>query len=122
MNIKITEAGIKDVAGIIEFEKKCFVCVTDRFSPKNITNHIKSATCRITIIKDKKYILASCTGFLRHFKVPSGRIYKIDVSPALKQKVSAVYFIRNGVLVLRNKMQFSFAEVRISNTPTQNVY
>lgn len=124
MDIKITEATIKDINGIVEFEKECFICVTDRFLPRNITNQIKSKTCRITIIKDKKgNILASATGFLRHFKVPSGRIYKIGVSPALKQKgIGSLLLQEMESWFLKHKMQFSFAEVRESNIPSRKMF
>jgi ribosomal protein S18 acetylase RimI-like enzyme len=124
MDIKIVEATLKDIDAIMEFEKKCFPCVTDRFPKRNLRHQIKSDKCRITVIKNKKgEVCASATGFLRHFKTPSGRIYKIGVLSELKQRgIGSRLLQEMEAWFVKNKMLDTYAEVRESNKPSRNMF
>jgi ribosomal-protein-alanine N-acetyltransferase len=124
MELKIVEATLEDVDNIMEFEKKCFPCVTDRFPKRNIRHQIKSDKCRITIIKNQQgQVCASATGFLRHFKIPSGRIYKIGVLPELKQKgIGSMLLQEMEAWFVKCKMIDTYAEVRESNIPSRKMF
>ncbi len=124
MELKIVEATLEDIDAIMAFEKKCFPFSTDRFPRRNIRHQLKSDNCRITIIKNKNNeVCASATGFLRHFKIPSGRIYKIGVLPELKQRGIGSKLLQEMESWFRKrKMVHSYAEVRKSNAPSRGMF
>ena len=124
MEIKTQIAVPSDAQAIVEFERKCFPCVTDRFSIKNIRYQLISKTCRILIIKDESNeICALVTGFLRHFKIPSGRVYKIGVFPYLQKKGIGSMLLKNIEKWFKeNNMTSSYAEVRKSNIASRSMF
>ena len=122
--MKIVRAKPTELADIIAFEEKCFPCVTDRFAARNILHQLKSETCLILIAKDEEgKICALVTGFLRHFKHPSGRVYKIGVLPDFKRKgIGSLLLNKIENWFVKNKMKSSYAEVRESNTPSRSMF
>lgn len=109
---------------LFEFEKKCFEHPADQFPKRNLLHLIKSSTSRTLIIRDEDgFICATVTGLLRHFKVPSGRIYKIGVRPDMKKRgigsalIKAIeeWFVTSG-------MKKSCAEIRESNSPSRTMF
>ena len=123
-NMKIIKAEPQDLAEITAFEEKCFPCVTDRFAAKNILHQIKSKTCLILIVRDEEgKICALVTGFLRHFKQPSGRVYKIGVLPDFKRKGLGSKLLKKiENWFAENNMKRSYAEVRKSNKASRGMF
>lgn len=113
-----------DAQAIVDFERECFPCVTDRFPIKNIKYQLKSNTCLIIVCKTATgKICALVTGFLRHFKQSSGRVYKIGVLPDLKRKgIGSLLLKKIEKWFLENGMQCSYAEVRESNKASRGMF
>ncbi|HNX77542.1 MAG TPA: GNAT family N-acetyltransferase [Candidatus Rifleibacterium sp.] len=124
LNLKVLVATPADVNDLFAFEKLCFEHAPDQFPKRNLRHLITSPTSRTMIIRDEQgVIFATVTGLLRHFKVPSGRIYKIGVLPGLKKRGIGSFLIRTVEDWFRSQgMQRSCAEVRESNSPSRHMF
>lgn len=122
--MNIVKAVPSDAQAIVEFEAKCFPCVTDRFSIRNIRYQLSSKTCQILVAKDENgNVGALVTGFFRHFKEPSGRVYKIGVLPSMQRTgIGSLLLSEIEKWFLKQKMQRSFAEVRESNKASRGMF
>jgi len=120
----VVSATPDDVDDLFAFEKICFEHAVDRFPKRNLRHLITSPTSTTLIIRDEEgKIFATVTGLLRHFKVPSGRVYKIGVLPDRKQKGTGSFLIRAIEDWFReNGMKRTCAEVRESNTPSRRMF
>lgn len=123
-NLQTIVAKPADVDELFAFEKTCFEHAADRFPRRNLLHLIKSRTSRTIIIRDEKgAICATVTGLLRHFKIPSGRIYKIGVGPTMKKRGIGSFLIQTiEKWFLKSGMKKSCAEVRESNTPSRKMF
>lgn len=121
---KIIKAKPSDVEELMLLEKKCFKHKVDRFPKRNLLHLINSVTSQTLIIKDKQgKVLAEVIGLLRHFKIPSARIYKIGVDPSLQKKgVGSLLIGAIEKWFLKNKMKKSCAEVRASNIASLTMF
>jgi ribosomal protein S18 acetylase RimI-like enzyme len=122
--MKFVEATVNDVPALHEFEKKCFHRPEDQFPTRNLRHLIVSSTSLTLLVKDESgKIIGEVIGLLRHFKIPSGRVYKIGVAPdiqqrgmgsALLQKIEE-WFVENG-------MKKSCAEIRENNKASRGMF
>lgn len=122
--LKLIEAGPQDLDDLMRFEKACFKEKPDQFPRRNLRHLITSPTSKTFVAKDQDgKIIAEVIGLLRHFKVPSGRVYKIAVDPCLQKKgmgsklIAAIesWFVSEGMIR-------SCAEVRESNTASRTMF
>ncbi len=123
-DLKVIVATPADVNDLFAFEKICFEHAADQFPKRNLLHIIKSPTGRTVILRDQEgKIFATATGLLRHFKVPSGRIYKIGVLPGLKKRGLGTFLVQAMENWFREMgMKKSCAEVRQSNTPSRKMF
>lgn len=122
--LKIIEAVVADLDDLMRFEKVCFKEKPDQFPRRNLKHLITSPTSKTLVVKDKNgKIVAEVIGLLRHFKIPSGRVYKIAVDPSLQKKgmgsklLAAIesWFTSKG-------MKKACAEVRESNIGSRTMF
>ncbi len=120
----VTVATPDDLNDLFAFEKICFEHEADRFPRRNLLRQITSKTSRVYILRDDSgRMCATVTGLLRHFKIPSGRIYKIGVLPEMKKRGIGSFLIRTVENWFREKgMRKSCAEVRESNSPSRRMF
>jgi len=113
----------RDAAGLHALEKRCFAPV-DVFSTRRWRSLLRSSTTRGLVIRGSHGgILASVFGLLRHFHIPSGRVYKIAIDASLRglglgsRLLGAIeeQFCRAG-------MVRSCAEVREGNLPSRSLF
>lgn len=123
-NYKTIIADAKIVSELFEFEKICFEHTADRFPKRNLKHLIESPTSRTLIIRDENgQICAEIIGLIRHFKVASGRIYKIGVRPDMKKRGIGSYLIQTiEKWFKKSGMKKSCAEVRESNMASRNMF
>ncbi len=123
-SFKVVVATPKDLDDLFAFEKICFEHEADRFPRRNLLHQITSPTSRIFILREENgRIFATVTGLLRHFKIPSGRIYKIGVLPEMKKRGIGSFLIRTVENWFRKQgMHKSCAEVRESNSPSRRMF
>lgn len=123
MNYAISNANIADATALYKLESDCFSAI-DIFSKRQFLRLLKSPTCKILVIRGADgSILAEIIGLLRHFSIPSGRIYKLAVHPTIRG---------NGLgrkLIAAMESEFEkagmcrvVAEVRVSNTPSAALF
>lgn len=121
---KLLIAGPGDIADLREFEAIVFEHQPDRFSKRSLLHLATAPTSRTYILRDEKgKIYAEIIGLLRHFKIPSGRIYKIGVRPDMKKRgvgsflINAIeeWFVESG-------MKRSCAEIRESNVASRTMF
>ena len=112
------------VSELIEFEKICFENLPDRFSKRSLTHLIVAPTSRTIIIRDESgKICAEVIGLLRHFKIPSGRVYKIGVRPDYARRGVGSALVRVIEQWFKEcRMKKACAEVRESNTPSRRMF
>ncbi len=113
-----------DVHDLFAFEKICFEHAVDQFPKRNLLHLIKSPTSRTFIMRDENgQIFATVTGLIRHFKVPSGRVYKVGVLPGMKKRGIGSFLIETIEKWFRQSgMKKSCAEVREGNAPSRNMF
>ena len=123
-DLRFVTAKTDDLDSLIELEKICFKHKEDRFSRNSLRHLMTAKTCKTIIIKNKSHeILGEVIGLLRHFRIPSGRIYKIGVHPSLRKKGAGSELVKRIEHWFReNKMYKSFAEIRISNKPSIKMF
>ncbi|MBU1105935.1 MAG: GNAT family N-acetyltransferase [Candidatus Riflebacteria bacterium] len=109
---------------LFEFEKVCFENKPDQFSKRSLRHLIVSPTSRTIIIRNEKgKICAAAIGLLRHFKIPSGRIYKIGVLTEFARRGVGTALIEEIEKWFKNSgMKKTCAEVRESNTPSRRMF
>jgi len=115
----------KEIVGeLMEFEKICFEHEPDRFSKRSLTHLITAPTSRTIIIRDENgKIGAAVIGLLRHFLIPSGRVYKIGVRPEFARRGVGSALVREIERWFRKcGMKKTCAEVRESNTPSRRMF
>lgn len=123
-DLRFVSAKPSDLDGLIEFEKVCFSNLPDRFSRKNLRHLMTSKTCKTILIKNKSQeIVGEVIGLLRHFKIPSGRVYKIATHPKLRTKgVGSELLRRIEQWFIKQEMIKSCAEVRITNKASRGMF
>lgn len=116
-NLRFVTAKPSDLDGLMDLEKKCFKHKEDQFSRSSLRHLMTAKTCKTILIKNHSHeIVGEVIGLLRHFKIPSGRVYKIGVSPSLQKKGVGSELLRRIEKWFRKMdMVKSFSEIRISN-------
>jgi ribosomal-protein-alanine N-acetyltransferase len=76
------------------------------------------------LLKDAKgEIVGEVIGFLRNYKVPSGRVYKIGVSPDIQAKGIGSYLLKEIESRFKKAgMVRSCAEVRVGNGSSRAMF
>ena len=123
-NFKFIVATKDIVDELTEFEKICFEHKPDHFSKRSLRHLIVSPTSRTIIIRNEKgKICAAVIGLLRHFKIPSGRIYKIGVLPEFARRGVGTALIKEiEKWFKKSGMKKTCAEVRESNAPSRRMF
>lgn len=123
-DLRFVSAKPSDLDNLIEFEKICFSNTPDRFSRKSLRHLMTTQTCKTILIKNKSQeIVGEVIGLLRHFKIPSGRIYKIATHPQLRKKgVGSELVKRIEQWFRKEKMLKTCAEVRIANKASRKMF
>lgn len=122
--LDIIEAVVSDLDDLMRFEKACFTEKADQFPRRNLRHLITSPTSKTLLVKDKKgKIIAEVIGLLRHFKIPSGRVYKIAVDPSLQKKgMGSKLLAAIESWFISKSMKKSCAEVRESNIGSRTMF
>ncbi|GAB4282390.1 MAG: hypothetical protein Kow0029_27940 [Candidatus Rifleibacteriota bacterium] len=122
--MKFVEAKIEDVPALHEFEKKCFRRPEDQFPMRNLRHLIVSPTSMTLLIKDENgQIIGEVIGLLRNFKIPSGRVYKIGVSPEVQKRGLGTTLLKEIEGWFKKKgMKRSCAEVREGNKASRAMF
>ena len=117
-------ATSKDLPALLEFEEHCFEHVADRFPRRNLLHLINSSTSRtLLLIDDEGKVFGEIIGLLRHFKIPSGRIYKIGVRADMKKRGIGSLLIREmEKWFIESAMKKSCAEIRESNVASRTMF
>ena len=112
-----------DAAGIHALERRCFGPV-DVFSLRRWRRLLQSPTVTGLVIHGRKgEILAGVFGLLRHFRVPSGRVYKIAIDPSLQGQGIGTCLLRLIEERFRRAgMSRSCAEVRAGNIRSRGMF
>ncbi len=123
-NFKLCTAEPSEAKALHQFEKKCFQHKVDQFPVRNLRYMIKSKTCITLLLKDKEgKIAGEVIGFLRHFKIPSGRVYKIGVDPEIQAKGVGSYLLKEIESIFKKSgMVKSCAEVRVGNASSRAMF
>ncbi len=123
-NFKFIVATKNVVNELIEFEKICFEHLPDRFSKRSLTHLIVSPTSRTIILRDDAgKICAAAIGLLRHFRVPSGRVYKIGVHPGFARRGVGTSLLKEiEKWFKKSGMKKTCAEVRESNAASRRMF
>lgn len=123
-NIEFTIATKKNADEIFEFEKKCYSHRQDRFTKRALKHLIVSSTARTFFIRDENGVIyAVAIGLLRHFKIHSGRVYKIGVLLSHTRNGLGTAMIRKLEEWFKSSgMSKSCAEVRETNTPSRRMF
>ena len=105
---------------IMAFEKKVFACPSERFTKRSLKNLINSDRAYCVILRDNNHeIYGWVVGFMRNFKIPSGRVCKIAVREDCRGKGIGSWLIKLVEEHFKAKgMQKICAEVRESNAPS----
>ncbi len=113
-----------DIDELMFFERGCFKHNADQFSKRSLLHLITSPTSRTILLKDDSgKIYAHVIGLLRHFKIPSGRVYKIGVHPDMKKRGIGSFLIREiEKWFIECGMKKSCAEIRESNKPSRRLF
>jgi ribosomal protein S18 acetylase RimI-like enzyme len=121
---QVIVARPEDVNDLFAFEKICFEHAADQFPKRNLLHLIESPTSKTVILRDEDgKIFATATGLVRHFKIPSGRIYKIGVLPGMKKRGIGTFLIKTMEDWFKEVgMKKVCAEVRESNTPSRRMF
>jgi len=108
-------ASRADATRLAHLDEACFRPV-DTFSVARFRYLLGSPTCRTLVLWVDGRPLAFVMGLLRHFRKPSGRIYKIAVDRSLARQGWGTRLLQAMEdLFRREGMVASCAEVRISN-------
>ncbi|MBI3037610.1 GNAT family N-acetyltransferase [bacterium] len=119
----ISLASFEDWREIQILERKCYREI-DVFKSHQLKHLLRSKTCVSLVYRNSKMaIVANVIGLLRYFKIPSGRIYNIAVSPDFQKmgigseliKKIENFFVKSGMLK-------SCAEVRVSNLASSAMF
>jgi ribosomal protein S18 acetylase RimI-like enzyme len=122
----VVPASPADVEALHAFEKRCFPNPVDVFSVARLAYLLRSPTAKTFVIRastGRDRIVGAVIGLLRHFRVPSGRIYKIGVDPRQQGKGYATALLEAMEAYFRNMgMRKVCAEVRVSNKASQGLF
>lgn len=122
--MKFVKAKVKDVQALHEFEKKCFDRPEDQFPLRNLRHLIVSSTSLTLLALDESgKIVGEVIGLLRHFSVPSGRVYKIGVSPDVQKKgMGTALLMEIEKWFKKCGMKKSCAEIREKNNASRGMF
>jgi len=117
-------AGPKDIDDLRVFEANVFEHQPDHFSRRSLTHLATAATSRTLILRDEDgKIYAVIIGLLRHFKIPSGRVYKIGVRPDMKKRGVGSFLIKAiEEWFVESGMKRACAEIRESNIASRTMF
>lgn len=113
-SIKNSKTLIHEIAS---FEEKVFQCKNDRFSKQSLRLLVTSPRAYCVVMRDENQkICGWVVGFMRNFKIPSGRIYKIAVREDCRNHGMGSALLNCVEDFFRSKgMKKVCAEVRESN-------
>jgi ribosomal-protein-alanine N-acetyltransferase len=120
---RIVPARPGDAAALRQLELDCFTAV-DVFSVRQFRRLLASPTCRILVVRGAGgTLVAEIVGLLRHFSIPSGRIYKVAVHPSAQgQGLGRRLIAAMEAEFRRAGMVAAVAEVRVSNTGSRALF
>ena len=112
-----------DAAGIHALERRCFQPV-DVISLRRWRRLLRSPTVLGLVIHGSQgRILAGVFGLLRHFRVPSGRVYKIAIDPSCQGQGIGTCLLRLiDERFRRAGMSRACAEVRAGNLRSRGLF
>lgn len=122
---KFRTATPAQAAALRAFEELTFPCPVDIFKMAQFYHLLRSPTARVLIWcpPGSTEIHAACIGLLRHFAVPSGRIYQIAVHPSLQGKGMGGATLQAMEKIFRREgMVKACAEVRVSNSASRALF
>lgn len=119
----IKTAEPRDAEEIQALEKRCFGPV-DVFPIRRWRRLLRSSTTLGIVVRSPHgWILASAFGLLRHFRIPSARVYKIAIDPSLRGLGLGSRLLRAIEERFRRAgMRRVCAEVRESNQPSRGLF
>ena len=121
--LRVVQAQVEDVPALHRMEKRCFPHPVDVFHPRQLRYLITSPTSITLVVRQENEIVAAVIGLLRHFAIPSGRVYKIAVDKALRGQGMGSRLIKAIERKFRQAgMVKSCAEVRVGNTASRNMF
>jgi ribosomal protein S18 acetylase RimI-like enzyme len=122
--MKFIKATPKNLKELHKFEKKCFDRPEDQFSIRSLRHLMTVPTALTLLVTDEKgKIIGEVIGLLRHFKIPSGRVYKIAVDPEIQKKgLGTVLLKKIEEWFCQKKMKKSCAEVRENNRASRAMF
>jgi ribosomal protein S18 acetylase RimI-like enzyme len=122
----VVPASPADAAALHAFEKRCFPNPVDVFSVPRLAYLLRSPTAKTLVIRastGRDRLVGAVIGLLRHFRVPSGRIYKIGIDPRQQSKGYATALLAAMETCFRKAgMRKVCAEVRVSNQASQALF
>ena len=120
---QIIEASTKNLAALHRFELLCFTHPVDVFNPRQLRHLITSPTSITLVAIEGNEAIAEVIGLLRHFTIPSGRVYKIAVHPKLRGEGMGTRLLEAIEKQFRQAgMPGSCAEIRVSNAPSRKLF
>lgn len=122
--MEFIRAETKDLEALMRFEKKNFKRPEDRFKKWSLRHLMLAPTSLTLLVKDENgTIIGEVIGLLRHFKVPSGRVYKIGVDKDIRKKGMGTELLLEIENWFRKKgMKKSCAEVRVGNKASRHMF
>ena len=120
----LRKAVAADVQAILGLENSCFDDVHERFSSRQISRLIASATTIVTVALADGRIVGWAAGLVRrHATCSSGRIYALAVDPAARGMKAGRCLMEHIIGQLRNRGALRiYLEVRDDNHPAIILY
>lgn len=122
--MKFVKATTKDLNALMAFEKKNFKRPEDQFKRSSLYHLMTVPTSLTLLVKDEKgNIIGEVIGLLRHFKVPSGRVYKIGVDKDIRKKGMGTELLHEIERWFKKVgMKKSCAEIREGNKASRHMF
>ncbi len=121
---KLVKACVFDLEDIVVFEKQVLNDSSEYTSKSNLKRLINSTNSEFLLVKNhKNRICAYGIVTLRHFKIPSGHIYKIAVLPEYRKKgLGTKILLELENFVYKNSIFKIFTEIRQSNRASLGLF
>lgn len=122
--MKFVKATTKDLPALMAFEKRTFKRPEDQFRRSSLYHLMTVPTSLTLLVKDEKgEIIGEVIGLLRHFKIPSGRVYKIGVDKNARKKGMGTLLLKEIERWFKKEgMKKCCAEVRESNKASRTMF